>query len=124
MNHKRPVNLDLGSLSYPPMAIVSILHRLSGLALFLLLPLMLYFLSLSLHSAASFEQLRMVLTQLVFKGALWLFGASFLFHVIAGLRHLCLDFGLGESLVAGRRSAYWVLGLAMGLVLLLGAWLW
>lgn len=124
INHKRPVNLDLGSLKYPPMAIVSILHRISGLVLFLLLPLMLYFLGLSLDSAESFEHLKTVLAGPYCKLLMWLFMAALIYHVIAGIRHLLMDIGVGEQLVAGRRSAVGVLVLAFISVIFLGVWIW
>jgi len=124
MNHKRPVNLDLGSLKYPPMAIVSILHRISGLVLFLFLPLMLYFLHLSLPSAASFDALQQMLTQPFYKWVLWAFTTALVYHVIAGIRHMIMDLGIGEGLVAGRRSALIVIVLAVIATIFLGVWIW
>ena len=124
MNQKRPVNLDLGSMKYPPMAIVSILHRLSGLVLFLLLPIMLYFLSLSLRSVASFDQLQTVLSAPYCKLLLWVFSSAFLYHVIAGIRHLLMDLGVGEQLSTGRQGARIVLVAATILTIFLGIWIW
>ncbi|MDF1828212.1 MAG: succinate dehydrogenase, cytochrome b556 subunit [Legionellaceae bacterium] len=125
MNDQRPINLNLGSLKFPPMAIASILHRISGIGLFLLLPLMLYFLKLSLASAASFEHLQMLLTTCVwYKLAILAFAAALIYHVLAGVRHLLMDMGFGESLVAARRSAFVVIGLAVIGTLLFGASLW
>jgi len=124
VNHKRPVNLDLGSLKYPPMAIASILHRISGLVLFLLLPLMLYFLSLSLHSAASFDDLHSMLKSPYYKLFVWAFSAAFGFHVMAGIRHVFMDMGFGEELVTARRSAIVVIGFAIILTIFLGFWIW
>ena len=124
MNHKRPVNLDLGSLKYPPMAIASILHRISGVVMFLLLPFMLYFLSLSLHSVESFDHLHSLLTRPLYKLLLWVFSTAFLYHVLAGIRHLLMDMGLGEHLGASRRSAITVITLAIILTIFLGLWIW
>ena len=124
MNQKRPVNLDLGSLKYPPMAIVSILHRMSGLALFLLLPLMLYFLNLSLRSEASFADLQMMLAQPGAKAVLWVFCSALVYHILAGLRHLSMDMGFAEQLDASRRSAIAVLFLAFVVIIFLGYWIW
>ena len=124
MTHKRPVNLDLGSLKYPPMAIVSILHRISGLVLFLLLPIMLYFLNLSLRSVTSFGDLQFILACISSKFLLWVFGSALLYHVMAGIRHLLMDLGCGEQLAAGRRSAVIVIFLSLVLTVLLGVWLW
>lgn len=124
VNHKRPVNLDLGSMKYPPMAIVSILHRISGLVLFLLLPMMLYFLCLSLRSAESFAHLQTLLTSPYCKVLLWGFSAAFVYHLIAGIRHMMMDLGFGEGLHAGRVSANVVIVLAIILAVILGVWIW
>jgi succinate dehydrogenase / fumarate reductase cytochrome b subunit len=107
------------------MAIASILHRISGIGLFLLLPLMLYFLNLSLASAASFEHFQMLLATCVwYKLAILVFTSALIYHVLAGIRHVLMDMGLGESLVAARRSAFVVIGLAVMGTLLFGASLW
>ena len=123
MNHKRPVNLDLASLQYPPMAIVSILHRVSGLVLFLLLPLTLYFLGLSLASEASFDELKTLLSHPFYKFLLWGFSTAFTYHVIAGIRHLSIDLGFGEHLSASRNSARAVLLLSIVSAIFLGLWI-
>ena len=124
MTHKRPVNLDLGSFKYPPMAIASILHRISGLVLFLLMPLMLYFLSMSLRSAESFDQLQLMLTRCSYKFMLWAFSTALIYHLLAGIRHMLMDIGIGEQLNVGRRSAIIVMILAFILTIFLGIWLW
>lgn len=124
VNHKRPVNLDLGSLKFPPMAIASILHRTSGIVLFLLFPVMLYLLSLSLHSGATFNQLQHMLVNPVWKLLLWAFNMALIYHILAGIRHLLIDFGFGEGLSAGRNSANFVIALAIILSVLLGVWIW
>ncbi len=123
-HHKRPINLDLTSFSYPPMVIASILHRISGVVLFLLLPMMLYFFSLSLQSSISFSQLQAKLGEPGYKFFLWAFGAALIYHVLAGIRHLVMDCGWGESLVAARRSAQVVIVLALILMLGFGVVLW
>lgn len=125
MNQQRPINLDLGSLKFPPMAIASILHRISGIGLFLLLPLMLYFLKLSLASAASFEHLHMLIATCAwYKLVILAFTSAFMYHLLAGIRHLLMDMGFGETLVAARRSSFVVIGLSAIGSILLGAYLW
>ena len=124
MNNKRPVNLDFGSLKYPPMAIASILHRISGLVLFLLMPMMLYFLSLSLPSAESFDQLQTLLTRPYHKLLLWVFSAALIYHILAGIRHLLMDMGIGEQVGVGRQTANIVIILAIILIIFLGLWIW
>jgi len=125
VNHQRPINLNLGSLKFPPMAIVSILHRISGIGLFLLLPMMLYFLKLSLTSAASFEHLYLLMKTCVwYKLVILAFTSALIYHLFAGVRHLLMDMGLGETLVAARRSSFVVIGLSVVGTLLFGAYLW
>lgn len=124
VNQKRPVNLDLGSFKYPPMAIASILHRISGLVLFLLLPVMFYFLDVSLRSAESFSHWQVLLANPYSKLLLWVFGAAWIYHLLAGIRHMLMDIGLGETVATGRRSAITVITLAIILTILLGVWIW
>lgn len=124
MNHQRPINLDLGSLKHPPMAIASILHRISGVILFLLLPVILYILQLSLHSSSSYDDLQALLTHPHIKFCLWVFCSALIYHVIAGIRHILLDMGIGEDIHAARRSAVTVILLATVMILFLGIWIW
>ena len=111
-------------MKFPVMAIASILHRISGLALFLLLPVMLWFLHQSLESVESFTALQTSLTGTGYKLLLLAFCAALVYHVLAGIRHVLMDVGLGEHLVAGRNSARFVIGLAVILTILLGIWIW
>ena len=124
MNHQRPVNLDLASLKYPPMAIASILHRLSGVTLFLLFPVLLYFLSHSLSSEQGFEQVKTWLMNPFCKLLVWAFTAALTYHLFAGIRHLLMDMGFGEGLNAGRKSATSVMVLAVVFIIFLGIWIW
>lgn len=106
------------------MAIASILHRLSGLALFFLFPVILYYLDLSLGSPSSFAALHVTLENTTSKLVLWVFGAALIFHLLAGVRHLIMDVGYGEHLSSGRHSAIGVIVAAIILTLILGFWLW
>lgn len=124
MNKKRPINLDLSTLKFPAMAIASILHRISGLLLFVLLPLMLYLLDCSLKSASSFERVTTLLQRLDIKILVWAFLAALIFHLLAGIRHMIMDLGVGEEVHTGRRTAVLVMGSSAILIILLGFWLW
>lgn len=123
MNKKRPVNLDLTSLNFPPMAIASILHRISGITLALLLPVMLCLLSASLRSPESFAQMQAQLATLPYKMLLWAFCTALVYHLLAGIRHMLMDLGYGEHLPAGKYSAIAVIILTALLAILLGIWL-
>lgn len=124
MNTKRPVNLDLGTLKFPHMAIASILHRISGIGLFLLLPVMIYLLGQSLASADSFSQMKTMITHPCYKLILLAFSAAMSYHLLAGIRHLIMDMGFGEHLCAGRRTAVLVIALAVLITIFLGFWIW
>lgn len=124
MNDKRPVNLDLRSLKFPPMAIASILHRISGVVMFILMPILLCYLGQSLDSIESFDALQQHLTCALSKLILWAFGSAWAYHVMAGIRHMLMDTGLGESVDAGRRSAIIVIALAVLSTIFLGMWIW
>src|SRR5579872_3303497 len=75
----RPKNLNLLTIRFPIPAIVSILHRLSGVVLFLLIPIILWGLSQSLASDDSFEFLHNTLTTPFAKGVIWILLAPFLY---------------------------------------------
>lgn len=124
MNKKRPVNLDLKTIKMPMTAIVSILHRLSGIALFLLMPFMMYCLDLSLKNANTFTDLQDMLSGLPFKFMVWLFFSSLGYHIIAGIRHLIMDTGHGEELCVALFSSRIVFAAGIFQALLLGIWLW
>ncbi len=124
MNQKRPINLDMATMKFPPMAIASILHRLSGVMMFLLLPFILYCLHLSLASEASFARLEVLMHTITYKVLLWAFSASLIYHLLAGIRHLLMDLGYGEHLVSARRSAIFIIAIAVVLTIFLGFWIW
>lgn len=108
---------------YPPSAVVSILHRISGGLLFLLLPWLLWLFELSLTSESSFEQLREaasgVFVRLVLLATIW----AFLHHLVAGIRYLLLDLHIGVEKQPANRSALFVHVVSVPLTLAAGLWL-
>ena len=120
MKKDRPVNLDLRTIQFPLPAIASILHRISGVILFLLIPILLWFLQISLQSAADFASARAALDNIWLKLCVWGFLAALVYHLLAGIRHMIMDMGYGESLQAGRRSAYGVFLLSIIFIVILG----
>ena len=117
MKAQRPVNLNLATLKFPPMAITSILHRISGVLLFVLMPLIFYLFSLSLKSAEDFTAIsNCIYAKLI----LWAFFSAFGYHLLAGLKHLIADLGHHEGLVAARRSAYALLIITFIITIYLG----
>lgn len=125
MKDNRPVNLDLGTISLPIPALVSILHRISGIVLVAGMVLLLWMLDASLASQERFAQLATLLeSSLLFRLVLWLVLAALIYHTLAGVRHLLMDMGIGESLEGGRRGAKIVLAAFVLLTLIAGAWIW
>ncbi len=120
----RPKHLDLVKIRLPVPGVVSILHRISGAGLFLMLPFLLYLLQLSLQAPDTYVVFRSVfanpLVKLLLIGLLW----AFLHHFCAGIRYLVLDMHIGTELASARSSSYAVLGVSLVMTVLLGAWLW
>jgi succinate dehydrogenase / fumarate reductase, cytochrome b subunit len=122
---KRPKYLDLTKIRLPLPGIVSILHRVSGAALFLIgIPFLLWVLSCSLADQQGYDNWRDTfnhpLVKLIVIGFLW----AYLHHFFAGLRFLMLDLHKGISLPAARASSKLVLIVSLALTLILGVWLW
>lgn len=124
MKNKRPVNLNLLTIRFPIPAIVSILHRITGVFIFLLIPFMLWALDQSLTSQQDFDALQQYLNTPFIKFMVWCVLAAFIFHLVAGIRHLFMDMGVGEELKSGRLSAQITLILSVVLIVLAGIWLW
>ena len=115
---KRPVyrNIHITQIvgyRLPPAGIVSILHRVSGVLMFLLLPFVIWLFDVSLTSEISYERFTSTfvagigwlpgwLMKLVALALIW----AYLFHFIAGVRHVWMDVTHSVSLVQGRISAW------------------
>lgn len=116
----RPRFLDLRRLSYPPGALASVAHRASGALLALASPPAAWAFVHSL-SAEGFAEVARWSRTLPVRLALVLLLASLTYHMLAGLRHLLMDIGIGASLRAGRASARVVIiGGAVALVIAAG----
>jgi succinate dehydrogenase / fumarate reductase, cytochrome b subunit len=120
----RPVYLDVTKYKFPNTAIVSILHRISGVILFLYVPFLIWALDLSLSSGEQFQQLIYIFNLPIIKLLLWLLLASLSFHLVAGIRHLLMDIGIAETHRGGRLGANVVFIVAVILIIAAGLWLW
>ncbi len=122
--NQRPKNLNLLTIQFPIPAIVSILHRVSGVILFLAIPLILWGLHLSLVSSEEFDKLKLFFAHPLMKLIIWGVLSAFIYHFIAGVRHLLMDIHIGEELKSGRLTAQLVCAISAVLILLVGVWLW
>lgn len=124
MNTKRPKHLALHQIKLPLPGLVSILHRVSGLLLFLFLPLLLWMLQASLRSIIAYTQLVEILhnplIKLLLLGVCW----AFLHHFCAGIRYLLIDMRCFSSLAGARLTSKWVLVVSLALTVLMGVKLW
>lgn len=111
---------ELKNYRMAPSAIVSILHRISGASIFLMLPFLLYLLQESLRSEISFAHFAGVVdnafVKLILLGLSW----AYLHHFIAGVRHLFMDNHFAIDKVASQKTARWVLVISLALTALVG----
>jgi len=119
---------DLPTYRLPAAGFVSILHRISGLVMFLLLPFLVWMFDTSVSSEISFAKFKSafqvgigfvpgLFIQLVALVLIW----AYLHHLIAGVRHLYMDAHHAVSKEFGKSSAVVTLVLSLGLTALLGA---
>jgi succinate dehydrogenase / fumarate reductase cytochrome b subunit len=103
-----PKFLNLFVIKLPPSGIVSIAHRISGVLMFVSIPVIAYLFALSLESQQGFRQVQVWLASppvLVLTIVLvW----SFSHHLLAGIRHLLLDIDIGVQRSQARTSAWLV----------------
>ena len=119
---------DLPTYRLPPAGWVSILHRVSGALMFLLLPFIIWMFDMSVSSEVSFAKFKLAFNlglgfvpgwfmKLVALALIW----AYLHHLIAGIRHLYMDVQHAVSKEFGRSSALTTLGLSIALTGVLGA---
>jgi succinate dehydrogenase / fumarate reductase cytochrome b subunit len=111
----RPKYYDINPLHLPMPGLVSIFHRITGVAMFLfLIPFVLLVLQITLVSEEGFNKWKAIFSEPIVKlivlGFIW----AYLHHLFAGIRYLLLDIHVGIALEPARTSARVVL--AMGLI--------
>lgn len=102
----------------PPPALVSIMHRISGAALFLALPFLLWLFDLSLISEDTFDRMAVVASNWLVKLVLLFLAWAFLHHLAAGIRYLILDMLVGLEREQARKNALAVYAVSLPLTLL------
>lgn len=106
---KRPKNLKLLSFRFPVPAIVSILHRMSGAFLFILMPIILLTFCYSLGSEYQYDQLMILISGWKIAPIKILIVWALIHHFIAGLRHILLDMQIGNDIIIATLSSKSVL---------------
>lgn len=125
VNKKRPVNLDLQTIKLPLPAVTSIIHRVTGVALFFGSILIMYIFGLSLQSQAGFDRAISLVNESFFtRLLLWGFASALMYHLVAGVKHLIMDLGYCEELESGQMAAKVTLIASGVLVLIMGVWIW
>ena len=124
MKKQRPVNLDLTTIELPAAGKASILHRVTGVAMFFALVFVIWAWATSLGSEADFQMVKDVLNgpfgYVVALGTL----SALSFHLIGGIRHVIMDMGYWEELYSGNLSANIAIGGWIVLTIVLGVILW
>ncbi|WP_343595289.1 succinate dehydrogenase, cytochrome b556 subunit [Acinetobacter sp.] len=123
----RPVNLSMGQVLAvnlrSPVAIASILHRLSGVIVFLLVPVLLWILDKSLSSPEGFTYVKeQIFGNFLVRFIVWVFVAGLIYHFIGGVKHLLADLGFNEELQSGRVAA--TISLVLSVIAIIAAFIW
>ena len=117
-----PVFLNLAQIRFPMGAIASIAHRVSGVLLFIALPVVAVLLDTSLRDEAGFASVRDLISSPLAVVAAGVLVWALVHHVLAGIRHLLMDVGIGGELERARASARLVLIAAPALAVFLLFW--
>lgn len=121
---KRPKNLNLLTIRLPLNAMVSIMHRMSGVVLFLLLPIFLWQFQLSLTNQETYAQVMQFGRHWVIKLSLVMMAWPLCHHFYAGLRHLAQDMHWMTTLDTARLSSRLVLLLDVCSVAMIAHLVW
>ncbi|GAB1266145.1 succinate dehydrogenase, cytochrome b556 subunit [Aurantivibrio infirmus] len=124
MKDNRPVNLHVTPSALPITAYISFFHRISGVVLYAGIAVLLWGLQASLQSEQSFADLKETLSNPVCQFIVWATVAALAYHLVAGIKHLIMDMGIGESLQGGKIGSILVIIVAAILIALAGVWIW
>lgn len=117
----RPFYLNLIKIHLPIPGVVSIFHRISGILMFLAIPVAVYLLDVSLQGTQGFQQASDILSQPLFKLILLVLLWSIIHHFFAGIRFLLIDFDIGLEKGQSIKTAWLVIiceVIALGLIAL------
>lgn len=105
MRKERPKNLDLTTVKFPVTANASILHRVSGIIVFIALAIFLVLLNNSLSSEAGFNQVISFIDNFFVGIIIWGALTGLAYHAVFGIRHMIQDLGYWEELETAEKSA-------------------
>jgi len=116
---RRPVHLNLFQIRLPIGGIMSIIHRATGVFMFLALPLLIYLLDLSLSGPVGYAEAGDALHGVLGTVFVFLIMWSIAHHLLAGIRYLLIDVDMGVEKEIARRTALAVVvaGPVLGLLL-------
>ncbi|PKI00053.1 succinate dehydrogenase, cytochrome b556 subunit [Glaciecola sp. 33A] len=124
MKKQRPVNLDLNTISFPPAAVASILHRVTGVAMFFALLFVIYAWATSVASIEGYNSVNSMMEawygKVISIGTL----SALSYHIIGGIRHVVMDMGYWEELDSGNNSARAAMVMWVVITIVLGVILW
>ena len=124
MKKQRPVNLELNTIKFPPSAISSILHRVTGVAMFFALLFVIWAWAVSVPSPEGFADVQAIMNGFLGKFVAIGTASALTYHILGGLRHVVMDLGHWEELESGNTSAKAVIALWVVLTVVLGVALW
>ncbi len=125
MHRRRPKYLNLMEIKLPLPAVISILHRVSGVFLFFPgIPILLYSLQMMLDSPQSYDDFHEILSCIPVKIGLTVLLWFFMHHLCAGIRHLALDLHYGEGREQAKVSGKLVLIAGIILTISFGTVIW
>ena len=105
MRKERPKNLDLATVKFPITATASILHRVSGIIVFIALAIFLILLNCSLTSEADFTRVVGYFDNFVIEFIMWGSLTGLAYHAVFGVRHMIQDLGYWEEMDSASLSA-------------------
>ena len=118
----RPVYLNLLQFRFPVTAVVSILHRISGVLMFLFIPVSIYLLGKSLQSDQAYQETINQLNTFGGRAGMILMAWALFHHLFAGMRYFLIDLEWVISRQGARVSAWVVLLSAILVAVLIGLW--
>ena len=124
MRKERPKNLDLATVKFPITATASILHRVSGIIVFIALAIFLTLLNCSLSSEADFNRIAGYMDNLIIEFIMWGCLTGLAYHAVFGVRHMIQDLGFWEEMDTASLSAKVGFVLTVVLSVLAGILVW